>query len=144
MLESDVRQEFDKRWASWIDRYEPRKGSSTGAPDTQLLVKGILRPVEFKVGMIVGGRIMPYEVRPAQVSWHTRLAAAGGKSFFIVGVMQTDVLVFFMAEALKLLSARHSGMLLDMHCGHIKTGFKAKWGGDAIFCENICQFILNN
>lgn len=91
-MKHDPRQELKfKRWfrqefKGWSEAYEPRRGSGTGMPDLQLLVRGMLLPVELKVGWIEDDVLHIHDVEPAQVSWHVRFWAAGGESSFVVGI----------------------------------------------------------
>jgi hypothetical protein len=84
--ETKFKRWFLGQWKGWSESYEPRAGSGMGIPDIQLLVGSKLLPVECKVGEWVRGNLMVSEIRPAQISWHHRFQAAGGRSCFVVGV----------------------------------------------------------
>lgn len=74
-------------WFGHFDFHEPGLGSSPGYPDVSFLIDaGRVLPVELKpVSRITHQAFFPENVRPAQVGWHTRYAAAGGISFLAIG-----------------------------------------------------------
>jgi hypothetical protein len=48
---------------------------------------GLLWPVELKLARTnKAGRVVPHRVRPEQIAWHDRLARAGGRSRFVLGL----------------------------------------------------------
>ena len=83
-LETQYKKEFRKLVGVWSEVYEPTRGSGLGYPDVQLLVDRKLLPVELKVGKVVGGMLMPEEVRPSQISWHHAFAREGGHALVLV------------------------------------------------------------
>lgn len=73
----------------WTNTIVPARGSSFGFADQLLLVPeyGLLWPVELKLARWNRvGRVVPYRVRPEQIAWHDRLARAGGRSRFVLGL----------------------------------------------------------
>ena len=87
-----VRDAF-KRAGIWFEAYEPRRGGGVGIPDTQILIEGVLYPLELKVcelgrskfGKVDDEIIWSKDVRPDQIGWHERFKSAGGWSAFIIG-----------------------------------------------------------
>lgn len=76
----------DKAWKGFVTRVEPGLGGDTGNPDLFIqpdCLPGMLG-IELKLGRIVGGTLYTDDVRPAQISWHSRLALQGGISMFLV------------------------------------------------------------
>lgn len=126
VLEKDVLDELKKRWLGNLDRIEQANGSSCGFPDLLLYVYGTensykmeigkLVPVEAKRGWLREDRLRIDQIRPSQVSWHTRFALAKGNSFFLVGVQINDKLELFLAGAEYALASRKDGMLISKHC----------------------------
>lgn len=90
MSETDFKVWFREQFKGWSEAYEPRRGSGTGMPDIQILLDGLLLPIELKLGEIKNGRVFADEFQPAQVSWHYRFNQAGGVAIFIVGVSLYD------------------------------------------------------
>lgn len=86
MNESEFKTWFRANWDSWLESYEPRRGSGVGIPDLQIVVGGRLVPIELKVGTIEDGLVFTKEVRPDQIGWHRRLGTFGVKSWFVVGI----------------------------------------------------------
>lgn len=85
MRENQFREWVRRRWKGWISSYEPRRGSTIGIPDLQIIVCGIIVPIELKVGTVVDGELFCHDIRPAQIQWHRSLREAGARSFFLVG-----------------------------------------------------------
>lgn len=76
----------DKAWDGFVTRVEPGLGGDTGNPDLFIqpdCLPGMLG-IELKIGNIKGGTLYTDDVRPAQISWHSRLAQQGGISMFLV------------------------------------------------------------
>ena len=85
--EVDFKSWFMKSWAPhWSEAYEPRGGTGMGLPDVQVLINEVLLPLELKIGMEHDAILFPRDVRPAQIEWHRRFAAAGGNSAMLVGL----------------------------------------------------------
>lgn len=118
LLEQHVREQFRDRWDGWLETYQPGRGSGVGVPDTQIMPrKKMLVPIELKRGVIEGKRLFADDIRPAQVSWHTRFSEAGGASWFIIGVGKPEKVLFFLAEAMVVLATRKVGILAPSnHC----------------------------
>lgn len=77
---------FGKTWQGFGCRVEPGLGGDTGNPDWFIqpdCITGMVG-VELKLGQIKGNRLYSDEVRPSQISWHSRLARQGGISLFLV------------------------------------------------------------
>lgn len=85
MRENQFREWVRRRWNGWISSYEPRRGSTIGIPDLQIVVARTIVPIELKVGTIVGDELFTHDIRGAQIQWHRALREAGGRSFFLVG-----------------------------------------------------------
>lgn len=80
----------------WHKRIEPGHGSDIGMPDLIIQFQyGHERPLvffELKVGIIKpDGSLLCTEVRPAQMSFFREFKEAGGKMFFLVGVLNGKV-----------------------------------------------------
>lgn len=77
---------FGKNWLGFGFRIEPGLGGDVGAPDWMILPDCLPATVgvELKLGKVTGGTLYLEEVRPAQVSLHSRLAMAGGVSVLLV------------------------------------------------------------
>ena len=88
--EADVRCWVRDHWPGWVEFYEAAHGGSPGVPDVQFMLNGLLLPAELKVGTLRDGFVLPKRVRPAQVGWHMRFAAAGGTSLILIGVQIID------------------------------------------------------
>ena len=86
--ETEFKKAFKKSWAGWLGSYEHGKGGDEGAPDNQVLIDGNLLPIEFKFGELIDGLVYPHDVRPAQISWNTRLVDSGGMSIYLIGVVE--------------------------------------------------------
>jgi len=86
--ETDFKRKFRQSILGWSEAYEPSRGSGTGYPDVQVLLSGVLIPVEAKVAKLDQGVIRSRDIRPAQIGWHYRLMKAGGKSSFVFGVLE--------------------------------------------------------
>lgn len=71
----------------YYDRIEPSKGMTVGIPDVFCLPDGEAVFVELKVGEMKDGVLFCREIRPAQFRWHDEYQKAGGKSFFVCGVI---------------------------------------------------------
>jgi len=72
---------------NWHNRVEFGKGGTPGTPDAELLLDGVIIPVELKVGIYKCGLdVVKADVRAEQILWHNRLWRAGGKSVFMVEV----------------------------------------------------------
>ena len=114
-LEQTIRNTFRDRWDGWLESYQPGLGGGAGIPDTQIMAHPpVLIPIELKRGTLINGRLFSDKIRPVQVSWHTRLAAAGGKSYFLIGAMDAGMLKLFMSEAMLVLATRESGLLVGV------------------------------
>lgn len=86
MNESDLRKFVKAKWNLWADWLEPRGNAGLGRPDVDLLIDGVIAPVELKTGKhVVDCTFRPSKIRPQQVGWHTRFHGHGGVSFFIIG-----------------------------------------------------------
>jgi hypothetical protein len=82
--ETEYKRKFREICGCWTEVYEPARGSGTGYPDVQMLVDGVLIPVEMKRGDIKNGFVRPHRIRPSQIAWHHAFGAAGGKSHFLI------------------------------------------------------------
>ncbi len=78
---------FRRKYDGWSEAYEPRHGSGTGMPDLQILMEGVLLPVELKVGRLTRNkeRLFIFGFEPSQISWHIRFWQSGGKAIILVG-----------------------------------------------------------
>lgn len=97
MLERQFKLWIRKKWSGWLNSYEPRRGSTIGIPDIQVLAKGVLVPIELKVGVLLGEVLRTKDVRASQINWHNKFSEAGGMSLFMVGVGEgtTPTRIFF-------------------------------------------------
>lgn len=92
--ETEYKRAFRNLVGVWSEVYETRSGGGVGYPDVQLLVGGLLLPVEVKVGELVDPKtvvgpqaqefLRPERVRPSQISWHHEFREAGGTAFVLV------------------------------------------------------------
>ena len=87
---------FRDKWEGWLSSYESARGGTLGVADLQILVKGILVPVELKVGEVKSGKLFSDQIRASQVKWHRDLYKAGGYSIFAIaaGVGKTPDEIF--------------------------------------------------
>ena len=97
MLERQFKLWIKKNWSGWLNSYEPRRGATIGIPDIQVLVKGVLVPIELKAGVLVGEVLKTKKVRASQINWHHKFSEAGGMSLVMVGVGEgtTPTRIFF-------------------------------------------------
>lgn len=86
MKEIEFKRWIKKHWPGWFSCYEFAPGATPGVADIQILVKGIIVPIELKVGSIENNLLEVERIRPAQIKWHNDLFNAGGYSFFLVAV----------------------------------------------------------
>lgn len=86
--ETDFKRKFRQSVLEWSEAYEPSRGSGTGYPDVQVLLRGVIVPVEVKIALVSQGVLWSRDIRPAQIGWHYRLMKAGGKSAFVFGVLE--------------------------------------------------------
>lgn len=101
-LETELKRHVrHKRLTVWSESYEPSlRGGGNGVPDTQVLLCGLLFPIEFKVGFIEKG-LLRSSVRPAQISWNAKFSRAGGIALLLVGVeCQDDWMIYLMPGAM--------------------------------------------
>lgn len=85
--EARLRSEFQRLFQAqgvWSCLYEPGRGSAVGYPDLQLLIGGVLCPVEIKTCVVKNGAVYPSQIRPSQIYWHHDLLSAGGKSWIVL------------------------------------------------------------
>lgn len=84
-------QKFVKaQWDGFCTQLHPGLGSDVGISDLLLGYSLGLLPCELKLGVISDGLLCVSQVRPAQISWHRKLAASGYDSVFMIGVPQPD------------------------------------------------------
>lgn len=142
LLEADVRSEFRARWVGWLETYQPGLGGGTGVPDIQIMAKPpLLTPIELKRGEILNGRLFPCEIRPVQVSWHTRFHLAGGRSYFIIGAKPEDHIIFFICSAMDAIAHRSQGMSVGgIYLRNLQTDQRVK-KADNLFSASLRTFL---
>lgn len=144
LLEQKVRTDFRARWIGWLETYQPGLGGGSGVPDVQIMPRpNFLVPIELKRGWIEGGRLFVDKIRPDQVSWHTRFALEGGRSWFYIGALHPEQghMIRFMIEANLALATRTDGILTTVRaCYHIPTGYKVA-KSDPLFTQAITEAV---
>lgn len=112
--EEDLRKWFRSNWDGWLESYEPRKGGGVGIPDLQILVDGVLVPIELKWGSRIGfaGNLYIDEVEPVQVRWHKLFDVAGGTSWFLVGCDCTGGFEVYLYKAPYVVENWRDGLLI--------------------------------
>lgn len=113
ILEAQIRKVFLNRYRGFWSRVEMAHGGTNGFPDSLVLdATGFLAPVEFKRGWLVHGKLQVDDIRPAQVSWHTRFTEAGGRAAFIIGArpFPDQPIMMFIARSANVIAARFTGI----------------------------------
>lgn len=139
LVEADVRALFKKKWDGWMDTFEFAMGATVGVCDTQILARPAhLVPIELKRGVIIDKRLYADLIRPGQVRWHTMFAAAGGKSWFIIGAMCGKQIKLFSVQAMIVLATRETGLLVTgcSACHELLVDEKCR-GADATFSHDL-------
>lgn len=92
MSEREIQSAFRSQWDGWCSTVEFGVGGTLGFPDLHVLVgkRALWLPIELKLGELKGGVVLPREVRPAQVKWHTQYREAGGRSLLVIGTKNGD------------------------------------------------------
>lgn len=85
MKEIDLKRWLRSNWSGWMESYEPARGGGVGVADVQLALRGVIIPIELKLGKCSNGLLFPHEVRPDQIAWHMNCSLHGISSFFLVG-----------------------------------------------------------
>jgi hypothetical protein len=87
--ERDFQTWFKSNWSGWLTQLHPGQGSDTGIPDLLLGCSLGILPAEVKIGSVdEEGVVWCSAVRPAQISWHTRLNNRGFNSILLIGCWQ--------------------------------------------------------
>ena len=118
-----------KAWFGFSTQLHPGIGSDRGVPDLLLLSDMGLIPVELKIGKIEGGKLWSSEVRPSQLGWHSRLAAAGGISVFFIGVFEDNTWRIFAVDSLKMTQWETAGFqvgktAIELNPEHLNSEFQ--------------------
>ena len=79
-----LRRTLIQKWQGWIDWLEPSVGFGSGRPDCDILVDGIIFPVELKVGEKDGYIFTIKSLKKSQIVWHTLFNNKGGISCFLI------------------------------------------------------------
>lgn len=77
---------------TWV---EPGLGGSFGAPDVLVPYGALLFPLELKIGSRTRTGTFNLHLRPAQISWHRRMASSGIMSAVLAAFETTERLERF-------------------------------------------------
>lgn len=96
--EAEFKARFRASVKGWSEAYEPGRGGGIGYPDLQVLVGpdervpvARLVPVELKIAVLKGDKLLSRNIKPVQISWHYRLLLGGGESAFAFGVCEANL-----------------------------------------------------
>lgn len=85
--EDSVRAWLRRVWGPGLQWVEAGCGGSVGLPDVNMPVgDGIYLPCELKAWWFTS-KGLRCEIRPAQIRYHTMLARDGGRSAFLIGIV---------------------------------------------------------
>jgi penicillin-binding protein-related factor A (putative recombinase) len=110
MLEKDLRLFVKKNWCGFIDWLEPTGNAGVGRPDCDILVDGVIAPIELKIGNSINNNIFSIDkMRSDQISWQHRFYKFGGVSFFMIAENKNNIYL-----ARKILSSDNKNYNFDV------------------------------
>lgn len=142
ILEQQVRDDFRIRWDGWLETYQPTRGSGEGVPDCQIKIGDGLFPIEIKRAAPNKNGFKLSAIRASQVSWHKRFLLAGGKSFFVTGVLTAKgEMLRFISTAEYMLYRQYDPLNMESD-GFVRLPIGPQRKTDLVFSDAVRKFIL--